>query len=83
VHAQSRYVQDAKYIRLKNLSLAYNLPPDLASSIGMVNAQIYFAAQNLWEFSNMHKPLDPEVRPTVTQEYYKQRTYSLGVRVTF
>ena len=83
VQPQSRYVQDAKYIRLKNLSLAYNLPPDIASQVGMVNAQIYFAAQNVWEFTNMRKPLDPEVRPTLTQEYYKQRTYSLGVRVTF
>ncbi len=83
VQAQSRYVQDAKYIRLKNLSLAYTLPPDIASKAGLVNAQIYFSGQNLWEATKMRKPLDPEVRPTLTQEYYKQRVYSLGLKVTF
>jgi hypothetical protein len=83
VHAQSRYVQDAKYIRLKNLSLAYTLPSDIASKAGLVNAQIYFSGQNLWEATKMRKPLDPEVRPTLTQEYYKQRVYSLGLKVTF
>ena len=80
---QSRYVQNAAYVRLKNLTLAYNLPDDIASSVGMSTAQIYFAGMNLWEYTKMRRPLDPEVRPTLTQEYYKQRTYSLGVRVSF
>jgi len=83
VEAQTRYVQDAKYIRLKNLTLAYNIPSELSSKIGLVNARVYFAGQNLWEATKMHKPLDPEVRPTVTQEYYKTRTYSLGLNITF
>lgn len=83
VQAQSRYVQDARYIRLRNLTFAYNLPSEVANKVGLVNAQIYFSGQNLWEYTDMRKPLDPEVRPTLTQEYYKQRTYSLGLRVTF
>lgn len=83
VQPQTRYVQDAAYVRLKNLTLAYNLPESIGSRIGLSNAQIYFAGQNLWEYTKMRKPLDPEVRPTLTQEYYKQRTYSMGVRVSF
>ncbi len=80
---QTRYVQDAAYVRLKNLTLAYNLPESIGGKIGLSNAQIYFAGMNLWEYTKMRKPLDPEVRPTLTQEYYKQRTYSLGLRVSF
>jgi TonB-linked SusC/RagA family outer membrane protein len=83
VQPQSRYVQNAAYIRLKNLTLAYNLPREFAQKIGMVNASIYFAGMNLWEATKMRKPLDPEVRPTLTQEYYKQRTYSMGLNITF
>ena len=83
VQPQSRYVQDASYIRLKNLTLAYNIPTAIAEKVGMVSARVYFAGQNLWEATNMRKPLDPEVRPTLTQEYYKQRTYSLGLNITF
>jgi TonB-linked SusC/RagA family outer membrane protein len=80
---QTRYVQDAAYVRLKNLTLGYNLPESIASKVGMTNARIYFAGQNMWEFTRMRKPLDPEVRPTLTQEYYKQRTYSFGINVSF
>ncbi len=83
VQAQSRYVQDASYIRLKNLTFSYSLPADIASKVGMVRAQVYFSGQNLWEATKMRKPLDPEVRPTLTQEYYKQRVYSVGLNVTF
>ena len=83
IQPQSRYVQNGAYVRLKNLTLAYNLPQDIAGKVGMSNAQIYFAGQNMWEFTRMRRPLDPEIRPTLTQEYYKQRTYSVGVRVSF
>ncbi|GJM28231.1 MAG: SusC/RagA family TonB-linked outer membrane protein [Cyclobacteriaceae bacterium] len=83
VQPQTRYVQDASYIRLKNLTLAYNLPTTLIDRLGLESARVYFAGMNLWEATKMRKPLDPEVRPTLTQEYYKQRTYSLGLNLTF
>ncbi len=83
IQPQTRFVQNGAYIRLKNLSLAYNLPSDFISKVGLQRAQVYFSGMNLWEASNMHKPLDPEIRPTLEQEYYKQRTYSLGLNITF
>jgi hypothetical protein len=83
IEPQTRYVQDASYIRLKNVTLTYNLPANIASKVGMSTAQVYFAGMNLWEATKMRKPLDPEVRPTLTQEYYKQRIFSLGFRVGF
>jgi len=82
VQPQSRYVQNGAYIRLKNLTLNYQMPRDLISKAGLTDASIYFAGSNLFEFTSMRRPLDPEVRPTLTQEYYKQRSYSLGVRIT-
>lgn len=83
VQPQSRYVQNGAYARLKNLTLAYDLPTVVASKLGLANAEIYFAGMNLWEYTKMRKPLDPEIRPTLTQEYYKQRIYSLGLRIGF
>jgi len=83
VHPQTRYVQDASYIRLKNLTLAYDLPLSFLQNVGIGSARVYFAGQNLWEATKMRKPLDPEVRPTLEQEYYKSRTYALGLNVTF
>jgi hypothetical protein len=80
--AQSRYVQNAGYIRLKNLTLNYNIPSELTGKIGLSMGQVYFSGMNLFECTKMHKPLDPEAS-TVTQEYYLQRIYTLGVKVAF
>lgn len=92
-HRQSRFMQDASYIRLKNLTLAYNLPQSIASKIGLASAQIYVAGMNLWEASAIRKPLDPEyLRRNVLAEefnnngaveYPLQRIYSVGARVSF
>jgi TonB-linked SusC/RagA family outer membrane protein len=80
---QSRWVQNAAYIRLKNLMLNYNLPLDLVNKIGMKRAQIYFSGMDLWEYTKMRKPLDPESIFTTYQEYWRQRRYTLGIKITF
>ncbi len=82
-HTQTRYLQNAAYIRLKNLTLNYNIPAEIMTRIGLARGQVYFAGMNLWEYSPIHPSIDPEDIVTRTQEYYMQRTYSLGLRVTF
>ena len=83
IQPQSRYVQNAAYIRLKNITLSYMLPHRLTDKIKASGVQIYFAGMNLWEYSKMHKPLDPENVYTVTQEYYLQRIFTLGAKLNF
>ena len=83
IHPQSRYIQNASYVRLKNITLSYWLPGNIANKVGMSRAQIYVSGMNLWEATGMHEPLDPEFTETVTQEYYFDRVYTLGVKVTF
>lgn len=89
---QSRFVQNASYIRLKNLTLTYSLPAGLMQKIGLGEAQIYVAGMNLWEATKMRKPLDPEyLRRDVLSgidyngavEYPLQRIYSVGARIGF
>ncbi len=92
-HVQSRFIQDASYIRLKNLTLSYNFPTQLMERVGMGGAQIYISAMNLWEATGMRKPLDPEylrrqvLAPEFNSngaiEYPLQRIYSLGFRLNF
>ena len=83
IEPQSRYIQNATYIRLKNLTLNYNLPKTLVNKIGLSRAQVYVSGMNLWEASGMRAPLDPEQVATTEQEYYFNRVYTLGVKVTF
>ncbi len=83
IQPQSRYVQNAAYVRLKNITLSYTLPHRLTDKIKSSGIQVYFAGMNLWEYSKMHKPLDPENVYTVTQEYYLQRIFTLGAKLNF
>ncbi len=55
-----RFVEDASYIRLKNVSLVYNLPSNIANNLRIKSSQIFFSAQNLLLITN-YKGFDPEV----------------------
>jgi hypothetical protein len=80
-HVNDRYLQDAAYIRLKQLTLNYRVPSEIVDRVGVRSLNLYYSGQNLWEHTNMRAPLDPEVRPTLTQEYYKNRTHAFGLKI--
>ena len=54
-----RYVEDASYLRLKNLTLGYNLPQSLISKIHVKQLRFYVAAQNLFTITH-YTGYDPE-----------------------
>ena len=59
----TRYLQDASYIRLKNLTIDYNFPKELIGKIGLQALKIYFSGENLLTFSPLKKHAknyDPE-----------------------
>lgn len=59
----TRYLQDASYIRLKNLTLDYNFPKELLRKIGLQALKIYVSGENLLTFSPLKKyakNYDPE-----------------------
>jgi TonB-linked SusC/RagA family outer membrane protein len=80
---QTRYLQNVAYIRLKNLTVTYTIPETLAGKVGLNKVGIYFSGQNIWEFSKIHTPFDPEQTSTNNMEYPFQRIYSLGLNVGF
>lgn len=81
---QSRYIQDASYIRLKNLTIGYNFPQAMINKIGLTKAKVFLSGSNLWEYSKIGKPYDPEAIKTGNGLLYPfQRSYTLGVNVTF
>jgi len=93
---QSKYLQNAAYLRLKNITLGYNLPASLVNKAGMANARIYVTGQNLWTWSPMYKnvkTMDPEVIEGSDPElndgagngmsYPMLKTYTIGINVTF
>lgn len=53
--AQSKYVMNVAYVRLKNLQLGYSLPQSLAERFGFRNGSIYVTAENLWTYAPLYK----------------------------
>ena len=80
---QTRFIQNAGYVRLKNITLSYNLPDGILARLGMSSARVFFTGMNMWEFSKIRKPLDPETIYSGAIEYPMQRIYTLGAQVSF
>jgi TonB-linked SusC/RagA family outer membrane protein len=81
---QSRYLQNAAYLRMKNLTIGWNLPKRWLEQVGMSDASVYASGENLFEFSKIKGPYDPEsARRKGVMIYPFMRTYSFGINVTF
>lgn len=78
------WLQDASYVRLKNLQFSYNVPNKVISKIGLQNLLLFVNGQNLMTFSKM-KDFDPErhVKQGNYYEYPSVKTYSVGLNVSF
>jgi TonB-linked SusC/RagA family outer membrane protein len=84
--AQSRYLLNMAYLRLKNLTVGYTLPVTLTQKIGIDKVRVYFSGQNLFEFKDSRLPVDPEINETESQwgrTYPYPRTLSFGLQVNF
>lgn len=86
-----KFVEDASYVRLKSLSLGYNVPVELAQRFGLRNLRVHFTGTNLITFTD-YTGWDPEVSSftgndaqfgTDFHSYPNSRVYSLGVNVSF
>lgn len=51
---------DGSFVKLRNLTLGYNVDSEVASSIGMRNLRVYLQGQNLW-FDSDYDTFDPEI----------------------
>lgn len=79
--AQTRYLQNAAYLRLKNITFGYSLPKQLLQKVKLENLRIYFSGENLFEATPLCKNYDPEQLDQTTHPL--QRTYSVGLNITF
>ncbi len=97
--AQSKYVMDASYLRLKNMQVGYTLPDRFSSRIGGRSARLYLTGENLWTWSPLYKyadnidvenataPSDQFANPGGNSgdgyNYPMLRSYNIGVTVSF
>lgn len=82
--ASDRFVQDGSYMRIKNVTLGYNLPKALLEKTRISGARFYVSAQNLATFTG-YTGVDPEVGANGIDlnVYPVTRTVSVGANVSF
>lgn len=80
--ANSFFICDGSYLRLKNAEIAYTLPSNISHKIMAEKVRFALTGQNLFTIDNMlSKHIDPEIGSLSSFQTY--RVISLGLRVTF
>ncbi|WP_161596697.1 TonB-dependent receptor [Chitinophaga vietnamensis] len=78
---QTRYLQNAAYMRIKSVQLGYTLPASLLSRARIQRLRLYFDVENLATFTKLIKTMDPELSISDAKIYPLQRTFSCGINV--
>ncbi len=80
---QTRYLQDASYVRLKNLQVGYTFPKSITQKFFVDNLRIFFSAENLCTWTKMSKVIDPESLEVSSMKsgssYPLAKTFSFGL----
>ena len=79
-YAQTGYLLDASYIKLKQVILGYTFPRALINKIGLEKLRLNLAAYNLFTISAMPKYYDADY---LSDAYPPKRTFSVGIQVGF
>ncbi|MDT0678503.1 SusC/RagA family TonB-linked outer membrane protein [Autumnicola musiva] len=75
-------VENAYFIRLKDVQLSYTLPNSIVESIGFQNIRLYAQGYNLAAITNV-RYRDPESDNSSGRNYPHQRTLSIGANLKF
>lgn len=88
----SRYIVDASYVRLKNVTLGYSLPRDVLSKAGLTRMRIYATGVNLLTFTD-YPAWDPEMNSDFVagniglgNDFYtapQAKTFTIGIDLGF
>ena len=84
----SRVIEDASFLRLKNVQLGYNFPVKLIKKMGLSSLRLYISGQNLWTWTK-YTGYDPEVstrnsaltRGFDYSSYPKTTSYTFGIKL--
>lgn len=84
VNFSSKYIQDASFIKLKNVTFGYTVPQDLLKRTKVIsNMRFYFTGLNLYAWTKW-KGYDPEDDNNISlSEFPNPRTMTVGLDITF
>ncbi len=79
-----RYVENGSYLRIKNLTLGYTLPSQIAEKAHFTTVRVYVSGLNMYTFTK-YSGFDPEVGSNGIDNnvYPVTATYSFGINLGF
>lgn len=77
------WIQNAAYLRLKNIQVGYTFPKHWLNKIAVKELRVYVTGQNLLTFDDMRGGWDPETTDGGGRIYPVSKVYSLGVNLKF
>lgn len=85
-YTQTRYLQDASYLRMKNIQVGYSLPKRMVDKISMQNVRFYVSGDNLLTISDITGIFDPELLGGdwgAGKLYPLSKVVSVGLNINF
>lgn len=84
INASTRFLINADYLRLKNITLGYNLPKTVLQRIGINDLKFYAQAENLFTLFG-EQGIDPEqtVSGSTYYRYPAMKTLAFGINISF
>ncbi len=76
--ASDKFLSNAAYLRVKNITLSYNLPASILQRIHLKNVKVFFSGENLFTFDHLPSGIDPE---SLGWTYPHYRTLSFGINL--
>jgi TonB-linked SusC/RagA family outer membrane protein len=90
IQPQTKYMQNAAYMRVKNLQLGYTVPSSILRKLYCQKLRLFFNVENLATITKMVKVINPELSNIggtwgrIDGKIYPlQRTWAGGVNITF
>ncbi|MEA5258372.1 TonB-dependent receptor [Arcicella aquatica] len=81
-----KYMQNAAYMRVKNITLGYTLPASLLKKAKIDKVRLFVSTENIFEITYTKVKLDPETLgsgSSANAVYPFQRTYAFGLNLNF
>ncbi|WP_200845626.1 TonB-dependent receptor [Sphingobacterium sp. 18053] len=78
---QTKYLQNAAYLRVKQLTLGYSLPKRWTEKAKLGRARVYISGQNLLTFTSLFDAFDPEVLNF--QDAPQSKSVAFGLQLGF
>lgn len=80
------FYKKMNYVRIKNISLGYNLPKSILNPIGVSSLNVNVSVNNLYTFSNIKNALNfdgTDYNANIISCYPTARSYMLGLNLIF